>query len=60
MTPLYNSTTGRAKRPRTRKRNIGEMPLHLRREISKYGVDKIALGMTLISIGVDVLNLNLR
>lgn len=60
MTPIYNSTTGATKRPRIRKRNIGEMPSHLRREISKYGVNKIALGMTLLSIGVDVLNLNLR
>jgi len=60
MTPIYNSTTGATKRPRIRKRNIGEMPLHLRREISKYGVNKIALGMTLIGLGIDVLNINLR
>lgn len=60
MTPLYNSTTGATKRPRIRKRNVGEMPKQLQKELQKYGVDKIALGMTLISIGVDVLNLNLR
>lgn len=60
MKPLYNSATGATKRPRIRKRNVGEIPAHLRNEVKKYGVDKIALGMTLIGLGIDVLNLNLR
>lgn len=60
MTPLYNSEKGKIKRPRIRKRNIGEMPKALREEAQKLGISKMAVGLTLLNLGIDVLQLNLR
>lgn len=55
--PLYNSNEGRVARPRKQKRKIGEMPAYLKAEAARYGITKIALGMSLISLGVDVTKL---
>lgn len=60
MKPIYNSNTGRTRRPRKTQRAIGMMSYQLRKEVEKYGVTKLAVGMTLLSLGVDVVALNLR
>ncbi len=60
MKPLYNSETGRTRRPRIRRRNIGEMPKGLQAQALKYGITTLSVGMCLIEIGVQVTNLNFK
>lgn len=62
MKPIYNSSTGRVRRPRKKTRPVGVMPKHLAQELA--GMDKVQglalkMGamMTLVSLGVDVINL---
>lgn len=62
MKALYNSEKGRTRRPRKRIRNLGEMPRHLRNELSIMGrteraMFKITASMALINLGVNVLKL---
>ena len=58
--PIYNSETGRTRRPRIRKRKVGEMPRDLRSQAIKYGITTLSVGLCLIELGVQVTNLNLR
>jgi len=62
MKPLYNSNTGRTKRPRKTERKIGQMPRHLKNELESMGIAdrtmfKITASMALINLGIDVLKL---
>lgn len=59
-TPIYSTNPTKKRRPRKTVRPIGMMPRSLKADVEYYGITKIALGMTLISIGVDVVNLNIR
>lgn len=58
--PIYNSESGRTRRPRIRKRNLGEMPKDLRSQAIKYGITTLSVGMCLIELGVQVTNLNFK
>lgn len=59
-TPIYSTNPTKNKRPRKSVRPIGMMPRELRKDVEKYGISKLALGFTLLSLGVDVINLNIR
>lgn len=59
-TPIYSTNPSKNKRPRKSVRPIGMMPRTLKADVERYGISKLALGMTLLSIGVDVVNLNIR
>lgn len=60
MKPIYS--TNQTKKIRTRKsvRPIGVMSRELKENVQRYGITKIALGFTLINLGVNVVVLNLR
>lgn len=60
MKPLYNSNTGRTKRPRKVARKIGEMPKHLQNELAIMGkaeatMLKITASFALINLGVNLI-----
>lgn len=57
MKPLYNSNSGRVSRPRKQVKRLGYMPRELKTDVLKYGISKLDVGLTLIALGVDVLNL---
>ena len=60
MKPIYSTNPTKTKRPRKSVRPIGMMPRQLKADVEKYGISKLALGFTLLSLGVDVINLNIR
>lgn len=60
MKPIYSSNPNKCKRPRKSVRPIGMMPRTLKADVERYGISKLALGMTLINLGINVINLNIR
>lgn len=58
--PIYSTNPAKKRRPRKTIRPVGMMPKQLKADVEKYGINKLALGMTLLSLGVDVINLNIR
>lgn len=60
MKPIYTTNTSKRIRPRKTIRPLGVMSRQLKADVQKYGISKIALGFTILSLGVDVVNLNLR
>lgn len=57
---LYNSSTGRKRRPRKAVRAVGVMSRQLKIEVERYGITKLSTGLMLIGMGINVVSLNLR
>lgn len=60
MKPLYNSNTGRTKRPRKTERKVGQMPRHLKNELELMGkadrtIFKVTASLALINLGVNLI-----
>ena len=60
MQPIYNSATGKLRRPRKVKRSIGQMPKHLLNELASMNLIertsfKIAASFAVLNLGVDIL-----